>query len=177
MSRPVVVLIGPPGAGKTTAARALAALLGVEARDTDADVETAAGRSVADIFVESGEAAFRRLERDAVAAALSGHAGVVSVGGGAPLDAPTRELLARHTVAFLDVALAAAARRVGFDAPRPLLLDSPRATWTRLMDVRRPVYAQLAAVIVDTTELTPEQVAAAIAAGLGLTISPTSAQV
>lgn len=169
MSRPLVVIVGPPGAGKTTVARALAAHLGVPARDTDADVEAAAGRTVADIFVESGEAAFRELERAAVATALRDHEGVVSVGGGAPLDASTRDMLAEHTVAFLDVALAAAARRIGFDAPRPLLLDSPRATWTRLMAARRPVYAALATVTVDTTDLTPEQVAAAVADGLGMT--------
>jgi shikimate kinase len=70
----------------------------------------------------------------------------------------TQERLRGHRVVFLDVGLAAAARRIGMDAPRPLLLDAPRATWTRLMEVRRPVYTALAAAVVVTTELDPEQV-------------------
>jgi len=168
MTGPVAVLVGPPGAGKTTVAQVLAARLGVTARDTDADVEASTGRSISDIFITSGEAAFRDLERAAVARALAEHDGVVAVGGGAPLDPASRELLAGGPVAFLDVALAAAARRVGFDAPRPLLLDSPRAAWTRLMSARRPVYTEIAQVTVDTTDLTPDEAAEAVAVGLGL---------
>lgn len=156
---PLVVLVGPPGSGKSTVARALAARLGVEARDTDADVETTAGTSVADIFVHRGEPVFRELERAAVAEALTTHRGVLALGGGAPVDEQTRTRLAGHRVVFLDVGLAAAARRIGMDAPRPLLLDSPRATWTRLMDARRPVYSQVASLVVTTTDLDPEAVA------------------
>ena len=155
---PLVVLVGPPGAGKSTVAAALGDRLGVAVRDTDADVEAAAGRAVADIFLYSGEPAFRKLERQAVAAALAEHRGVLALGGGAPVDPVTQERLRGHRVVFLDVGLAAAARRIGMDAPRPLLLDAPRATWTRLMEVRRPVYTALAAAVVVTTELDPEQV-------------------
>ncbi len=164
--------MGPPGAGKTTVAVELARLLGVGARDTDADVETITGRRVSDIFIDSGEAVFRQLERVAVAAALIDHSGVLAVGGGAPLDVDTRRLLAAVPVAFLDVALSAAAKRVGFDAPRPLLIDSPRAAWSRLMAERRDVYVSIADITVDTTALSPEEVAAAVAAGLGLRVRP-----
>ena len=90
------------GAGKTTVGGLLAEAWGVEARDTDADVEALEGRSISDIFVDSGEAHFRDLEREAVAEALATHEGVLSLGGGAVLDPATRELLAGHTVVFLQ---------------------------------------------------------------------------
>jgi shikimate kinase len=133
---PVVVLVGPPGSGKTTTAVALAARIGVAARDTDADVEAVAGSSVGDLFVEHGEEHFRDLERAAVAAALEGHDGVLAVGGGAVLDAATRQRLAGRTVVFLDVGIKDAATRIGLNRDRPLLLGNPRAQWISLMAQR-----------------------------------------
>ncbi|MGF1647491.1 MAG: shikimate kinase [Kineosporiaceae bacterium] len=165
---PVVVLVGPPGAGKSTVARELGALLGVPARDTDTDVEAAAGMGVADVFVEHGEARFRELERAAVADALATHPGVLALGGGAPVDPGTRSLLAGHRVAFLDVSLAAASRRIGLDVPRPLLIDAPRSAWKRLMAERRPVYEAVADTIVDTSDAEPVEVARRVAVALGL---------
>src|SRR5690242_19629036 len=128
---PLVLLVGPPGAGKTTVGRLVAQRLGVPFRDTDADVEAHAGRTVADIFVDSGEAEFRALERTAVARALAEHDGVLAVGGGAVLDEGTRDGLAGHTVVFLSVEVKDAASRVGFNRDRPLLLGNPRAQWLR----------------------------------------------
>src|SRR3954453_7531247 len=147
---PVVVLVGAPGAGKTTVGRALAERRGVEFRDTDLDVEEAAGKSVHDIFIDDGEAAFRRLEREAVTRALAEHAGVLALGGGAVLDATTRDALAGHPVVFLDVGLAAAAERVGFNRSRPLLVLNPRTELQRMLTERRPSYEAVASCIVDT---------------------------
>jgi len=164
---PLLVLVGPPGAGKSTVARTLAARLGVAVRDTDADIEASTGTPIPDLFLYSGEPAFREHERQAVVAALAEHRGVLALGGGAPVDPLTHGRLQGHRVVFLDVGLAAAARRIGMDAPRPMLLDAPRATWTRLMDERRPVYTELAAAVVMTTALDPDQVADAGLAAFG----------
>ncbi len=70
-------------------------MLGVSRRDTDADVERAAGKPVSEIFLDDGEPVFRALERDAVALAMAEHDGVLSLGGGAILDEATQETLAR----------------------------------------------------------------------------------
>jgi shikimate kinase len=167
VSGPIVVLIGPPGAGKSTVGRLVAERLGVGFRDTDADVEAAAGRSISDIFVDDGEAAFRVLERAAVAEALASHDGVLAVGGGAVLDESTQAALAGQQVVFLDVGIKDAASRVGFNRDRPLLLGNPRAQWVKLMEVRRPVYERLATATVLTDGRTPEDAADEIVALLG----------
>jgi shikimate kinase len=157
-SVPRVVIIGPPGAGKSTIGRRLARALGVSWHDTDAAVEAVAGQSISDIFVDHGEEHFRQLERAEVARCLAEHDGVVSLGGGAPMDPATQSALSGHTVVFLDVGIADAARRVGFDASRPLLMINPRASWTRMMHERRPTYERLATLRVDTAGRKPAAV-------------------
>lgn len=159
---PVVVLVGPPGAGKTTVGALLAERLGVTLRDTDTDVERVAGKPIPEIFVTDGEPRFRELEREAVRRAVAEHRGVLSLGGGAVVDADTRELLAGLPVVFLDVALAAAVRRVGLDGARPLLAVNPRQRWRALMDQRRPFYTEVARVVVETHDRTPDEVAQAV---------------
>ena len=159
---PRLVLVGPMGAGKSTVARLLAEAWDVTARDTDADVEAAEGRSVADIFVESGEPRFRELERQAVTRALAEHDGVLALGGGAVMDPATRELLAGHPVVFLRVGLAEAAARVGLGTSRPLLLGNVRARLKALLDDRTPVYESIATLVVDTDHRSPDDVAAEI---------------
>lgn len=155
----MIVLIGPMGAGKTTVAGLVADRLGASVRDTDHDVEATAGRPISEIFVDDGEAAFRALERAAVAAAVATHDGVLALGGGAVLDPGTRELLAGHDVVFLRVGLADAVKRVGLGSSRPLLLGNVRGRIKTLMDERTPVYESVATLVVDTDGRSPEDVA------------------
>ncbi|MFF1875225.1 shikimate kinase [Streptomyces sp. CB03911] len=168
MTAPVLVLVGPPGSGKTTVGRELAARLGVGFRDTDADIEALAGKPIPEIFIDEGEPHFRELEVAAVRAAAAGHPGVLALGGGAVLAEATRAVLADLPVVFLEVALADAVKRVGLDAPRPLLAVNPRASWRELMEARRPLYLEVATAVVDTEGLTPEQVADAVLEALEL---------
>ena len=159
---PRVVLVGPMGAGKTTVAGLLAEAWGVSVRDTDADVEALEGRSVSDIFVDSGEEHFREVEASAVATALAEHDGVLALGGGAVLRAETRERLAGVPVVFLRVGLSDAVKRVGLGVGRPLLLGNVRARIKALLDERTPVYESVATHVVDTDGRTPDEVAAAV---------------
>ncbi|MEW2220155.1 shikimate kinase [Streptomyces sp. NPDC006990] len=159
MTGPLVVLVGPMGVGKSTVGALLAERLGVTCRDTDQDVAEQAGKSVSDIFLEEGEPHFRELERAAVAAALREHRGVLALGGGAVLAEETRALLAGRPVVFLEMGLTEAVKRVGLDAPRPLLVINPRQQWRRLMEERRPLYTEVARVVVSTEDRTPDQVA------------------
>jgi len=153
------VLVGAMGAGKSTVGRLVAEALGTGFLDTDEVVEQETGKSVAEIFIDDGEARFRELERRAVADALVSHEGVLALGGGAVLDATTRELLEGHRVVFLRVGLSDAAKRVGLGVSRPLLLGNVRGRIKQLLDERTPVYEAVAADIVDTDGLTAQEVA------------------
>lgn len=163
---PVVVLVGPPGSGKTTVGGLLAARLATTLLDTDAAVEAVTGRSVAEIFVDDGEARFRELEEEAVLAALTGHSGVVALGGGAVTSETVRAALTGHRTVFLDVSLAESARRVGLGAGRPLLLGNVRGQLSRLMAARRPLYEAVSAHVVPTDGRDAAAVAEAVAAAL-----------
>jgi shikimate kinase len=159
---PVVVLVGVMGAGKTTVGGIVAAALGVPLRDTDDDIVATAGKPISDIFVDDGEDHFRALERAAVAAALTSVDGVLALGGGAILAEETRLLLKEHRVAYLEVGLAAAVSRVGLGAGRPLLAINPRATLKHLLDLRRPLYEEVATIVVHTDGRTPDDIAAEV---------------
>ena len=166
---PIVVLVGPPGAGKTTVGQLLADRLGVGLRDTDADIEALAGKTITEIFTEDGEPAFRELERKAVHAALTEHDGVLALGGGAVLDAGTRAALRGRRVAFLKIGLAEGIRRTGMSTARPLLSGmNPRATFKALLDARLPLYREVATVEVDTDTGDAERAAGAVLAGLDM---------
>ena len=159
---PKVVLVGPMGAGKTTVAAMLGEAWDLPVRDTDADIETAEGRSISDIFVDDGEDHFRSLETRAVADALATHDGVLALGGGAVLRPETRELLVGLPVVFLRVGLSEAVKRVGLGVGRPLLLGNVRARIKALLDERTPVYESVAAQVVETDGRTADEVAAEV---------------
>lgn len=145
----------------------LADVLDAPFRDTDADVEAAAGKAVSEIFLDEGEDRFRELEQQAVATALREHDGVLALGGGAVLSDKTRALLSQATVAFLSVELAAAVARVGLGTGRPLLAVNPRASMRALLDKRRPLYAEVADVTVPTDDMSAKAVAQELARRLG----------
>lgn len=153
-----LVLVGAPGSGKSTVGRALAEELGVSFRDTDADIEAAAGHSVHDIFVLDGEERFRALEQDAVRDALAEHDGVLALGGGAVLSEPVRQALRGLPVVWLQVDAAAAVERVGLSGPRPVLLGNIRHRWSELLAERAPLYESVARWAIDTTDRAPAEV-------------------
>jgi shikimate kinase len=161
---PRVVLIGPPGAGKSSVGKSLARLLEEEFVDTDVVIATRENKSISEIFVDQGEPYFRKVEEEVLLDQLQNHAGILSLGGGAPLSPTAQSAIKQSgsTVVFLDVSLSAAAPRVGFNRDRPLLLGNPRAQWQELMNVRRPIYESLAQHQVVTDKLTPTQAATAI---------------
>lgn len=125
---------------------------------TDTEIEKRAGKPIGDIFVEDGEEHFRALERDVVAEGLRSWEGVVAVGGGAVLNEDTQRDLADHHVVYLQVEFGEAAKRVGMDTARPLLLGNPRTQLRKLLNERLPVYEGLASVTVSTTGYHPEEI-------------------
>ncbi|MDA2988506.1 MAG: shikimate kinase [Actinomycetota bacterium] len=149
---PRAVIIGAPGAGKSTVGRRVAERLGVSFADSDALVEKRAGKPVSDIFISDGEAEFRRLEREEIARALDEFTGVLSLGGGAILDESTREALSGQRVVWLQVDLSHATQRVGMNSARPLLLGNVRGTMLTMLEQRSPLYAEVASDVIDTSE-------------------------
>jgi shikimate kinase len=176
VNRSLLVLVGPPASGKTTVGTAVAEALGVAFRDTDRDVETETGTTIADLFVEQGEPHFRRLEEQAVERALAAHDGVLALGGGAVMSAATRQLLVEHgrgggVVVWLDVDLHSAAKRVGLSRDRPLLALNPRAMLRTMLEERAPLYREVATNTVPTGGREPADVIADVLA----VVSPSGA--
>ena len=166
---PVVVLVGPPGSGKSSVGAALSRLTGLPLRDTDADIETLAGCTIAEIFTGQGEPAFRALEEQAVATGLAEHRGVLALGGGAVLSAATRARLVDHPVAYLSVGATAGVHRVGLASHRPLMVGiNPRATYRALLADRVPLYREVARWEIETDTRTVRVVAREIAVAAGL---------
>lgn len=164
----MLVLVGPPGSGKTTVGRVLARRLDVTFTDVDELIVARAGKSIADMFLEDGEDAFRALERQIVAEALASVDGVLALGGGSVLAADTRERLRGHRVVHLSVGLADGIRRTGMSTARPLLAGvNPRATFKALLDARAPLYREVATVEIDTIRRSANQVARAVLVAIG----------
>lgn len=152
--RPVVVLIGAPGAGKTRIGKRVAKLLNLPFVDTDKRVVALHG-AITEIFANHGEPHFRVIEREQVAQALTEHA-VVSLGGGAVLDAVTQSELEPLNVVQLTVSPEAIAKRNM--SSRPLLTDGIEA-WKALVAARAPLYNRLADVTFDTTDVPADRIA------------------
>ncbi|MEJ6574562.1 MAG: shikimate kinase [Actinomycetes bacterium] len=167
---PKAVLIGPPGAGKSSIGRQLAKLWECEIFDSDSEIEKISGKKIADIFTDDGEAAFRAIEREVVLDALKSAPGVVALGGGSVLDPLVSEYLQGSSlpVAYLEVSISQAAPRVGFNKERPLLSINPRQQWMQLMEKRRPIYEALATRSFNTDNRKPAEVAREIAEALGV---------
>jgi shikimate kinase len=158
-----VVLIGPPGAGKSTVGMLLARRLGVPFTDTDVLVERVAGKPVGDIFIEDGEPVFREMERAIVARSLETSTGVVALGSGAVLDADVRRQISGLLVVYLEVGFATVTRRTGLDRPRVVVPGNPRGMLRSMLEERRAVYAELATLTIATDELSPEEIAERLA--------------
>lgn len=155
-ARPAVVLIGPPGAGKTKVAKRVSRTLGVPFTDTDKAIVAEYG-DIAAIFAEHGEPYFRALEREAVAVALQ-TSGVVSLGGGAVLDPRTQAELRELPVVLLTVSADAVGPRIA-GAKRPLLASGGVAAWSALVEQRAPIYDSLAKARFDTSTTPMDTVA------------------
>ena len=167
-----IVLIGPPGAGKSSIGKALAKELNLNFIDSDSEIEKISQKRISEIFIEDGEPAFRLLEVDVVRKVLADFDGVVSLGGGAPINPEIQEVLqdANYPVVFIDVSIAQAAIRIGFNKDRPLLLVNPRQQWISLMNDRRPIYEKLASQTISSDNQKPHEVAKQISDKLKATL-------
>jgi shikimate kinase len=152
-----VVLVGAPGSGKSTVGALLARHLGVGFRDVDAVIVERVGKSIAEIFIDDGEAAFRALE-ERITGELLELPGVLALGGGAVLSPATRAALSGRRVIWLRIGLSQSVKRVGLDTARPLLLGNVRGRLLKLLNERAPLYAEVATEVVDTDHTTPAEV-------------------
>jgi shikimate kinase len=159
-----IVLIGPPGSGKSTVGRSIARRLNRKFIDTDSVIEEKSKRKISDIFVDEGEEFFRKLELDVLEETLLVPDSIISLGGGAPIKQEAQDLIVGSNVyvVFLDISLSAAAPRVGFNRDRPLLLGNPRAQWQSLNEIRRPIYEKLATMSIKVDDMSVDQIVGVI---------------
>jgi shikimate kinase len=158
-----IILIGPPGAGKTTIGKMLAKELELDSIDTDSEIERQTGKKISDIFLEVGESGFRKIEREIVINSLKEDNVVISLGGGSIIDSEVEGLLrSEPRVVYLEVSISNAAPRVGFNAERPLLLANPRQQWLKLFEERRELYEALGRYRVNTDNRKPKETVAEI---------------
>jgi shikimate kinase len=159
-----IVLIGPPGSGKSTVGKALARRLKRSFFDTDSMIEEKSQKKIGEIFVDQGEDEFRKIEFIVLQNVLKIPGSVISLGGGAPIKVQSQELIVASNVfvVYLDISLASAAPRVGFNRDRPLLLGNPRAQWQTLNEIRRPIYQSLASMTIKVDDMKVEEIVSQI---------------
>ena len=167
-----IVLVGVPGAGKTTVGKLLAKNLGIDFFDSDQVIESRAGKSVSDIFTQDGEPAFRKLEHDVIVELLDSNNVVLALGGGSLGNDETRAKVKDATTVWLVAGLAQAVDRVGMNRNRPRLLGNVRGQLADLMAAREPFYKEVAAIAVDTSKLIPSEVVTEIVSELGKIEAP-----
>ena len=156
-----IVLVGAPGAGKSTVGAELAGLLGKSFTDVDARIEEVVGKPVAEIFADDGETRFRALEESATLELLE-TGEVVSLGGGAVMNPRIREALAGHDVIWLEVSIQQASRRIGLNVV-PWPLGNLRGRLIKLLRERTPVYEAVSTTRVDTDRRDPGEIAVELA--------------
>jgi shikimate kinase len=161
-----IVLVGVPGAGKTTVGKLLAKELQVEFFDSDQVIEARVGKSVSDIFTQDGEPAFRKIEHDVIIELLDSPNSVLALGGGSLGIDETRAKVKQAQTVWLIAGLAQAVDRVGMNRNRPLLLGNVRGQLADLMAAREPYYKEVAKIGVDTSKLIPSEVVSEIVAEL-----------
>jgi shikimate kinase len=161
-----IVLVGVPGAGKTTVGKLLAKELGLEFFDSDQVIEARAGKSVSDIFTQDGEPAFREIEHNVIVELLDSTDVVLALGGGSLGNDEARAKVKAAKAVWLIAGLSQAVDRVGMNRNRPLLLGNVRGQLADLMSAREPFYKEVASVAVDTSNLIPSEVVAEIVSKL-----------
>lgn len=161
-----IVLVGAPGAGKSSVGRLLAVKLDSTFVDVDNRIEQVMGKPIAEIFADEGEAHFREIEESATLELIQGD-GVVSLGGGAVMNPRIRTALKGHDVIWLEVSISQATRRVGMNTVRPLLLGNVRGKLIELLRERTPWYEEVATTRVKTDNRRPSEVAGELAVARG----------
>lgn len=151
MTYPALILVGPPGSGKSTVGRAVAEKLGVPFRDLDDDVREAHGMEAGELVVELGRERFQQVEVELLREVLASYDGVLALGGGTPTAPGATELLVGAAVVFLDVDLDNLLRREGLVPLHPWLMPNPRAHLRQLLTERRPVYEAVSRATVATS--------------------------
>ena len=162
MATPRVVLVGPPGAGKSTIGLRLARALHAPLTDTDHMIEEREGDTCGNVFTRLGEPKFREIEEEVIAEALQ-RPGIISLGGGAVLSQATRDRLADHDVVYLEVSIEEGVRRTAGESGRPVLAaDDPAEHYRRLYEFRRPFYEEVASFKARSDSRSPQRVVAEI---------------